>query len=101
MPGMVAGLLVARPVDDAAEPVEQRPPGGLAVVAGVAGVGVDPVLEGVDGGDPGEDQDDPLEQLAVGAVGVGLVVERVEPSARRGAPCVIEATSQNSSGLSR
>ena len=38
MPGMVAGFLVARPVDDAAEPVEQVSPGGLALVAGVAGV---------------------------------------------------------------
>ena len=52
----------------------------LRSCAGVVGVGVDPVLEGVDRGDPGEDQHDPLEQLAVGPVGVGVAVERVEPA---------------------
>ena len=101
MPGMVAGVLVARPVHDAAEPVEQRLPGRAAVVAGVVGVVVDPVLEGVDGRDPGQDQDDAFEQLAVGPVGVGIVVKRVEAAGARAVPCVIEATSQNSSGLSR
>ena len=101
MPGMVAGLLVARPVDDAAEPVEQRPPGGLALVAGVAGVGVDPVLEGVDRGDPGEDQDDPLEQLAVRAVGARPAVERVEVAGPEAAPWSSRRPRRTRCGLSR
>ncbi len=34
MPGMVAGVFVAGPIDRAAEPVEQSSPGGLALVRG-------------------------------------------------------------------
>src|SRR5271157_1530408 len=78
MPGMIAGLLIARPINQAAEPVEQPFPGGPALFEGVMGVRIDPVLEGVDRGDPGEDEHDALEELAVGPVGVALVVERIE-----------------------
>ena len=71
MPEVCASLLVARPVDDRRRSGRAgRVQAALALVAGVVRVGVDPVLEGVDRGDPGEDQDDPFEQLAVGAVGV-------------------------------
>ena len=55
-------------------------PGGLSLVAGMVGMAVDPVLERVDRGDPGQDQHDPLEQLAIGPVGVGGAVKRVEPA---------------------
>ena len=47
-------------------------------VARVAGVGVDPVLEGIDDGHPGEEIDDSLDELSFGAEGVGVVVEDAE-----------------------
>src|SRR5262249_25537220 len=80
VPGMVACLVVARPVDDAAEADEEVSPGRLSFLAAVIGMRVDPVLKGVDGRDPGEDEYDTLEQLPVGPVGVVGTVERIQPA---------------------
>src|ERR1700678_3207134 len=80
IPGMIASVVVTRPIDRAAEPVEQSPPGGLPLCAGMVGMAVDPVLEGVDGGDPRQDQYDSLEQLTVGPAGFRGLVKRVEPA---------------------
>ena len=86
MPRMVAGILMTGPVDHAAEPLDQRPPGGSPLVVRVGWMVINPVLKCVDGGDPGQDQHNSLEQLAVGPVGIGLGVERLKKRLPRRVP---------------
>ena len=100
MPQMVAGFFVAGPIDDSTEAIEQLSPGGGPFETSMIGVGIDPMLKRVDRRDPGEDQHDSLEQLAVRAAGLRRLVKWVEPCAPKSS-IVIEATSQNSRGLSR
>jgi len=78
VPGVGAGGFVAGPVDVAAEAVDEGDPGVGALGTGVGGVGVEPVLKGIDGGDPGEEGEDGLEVVLAGAAGFVGGVEGVE-----------------------
>src|SRR5690349_14015409 len=61
MPKTGASRFVAAPVHLAAKAVHQRNPGSVPLRAAVTRVGVNPVLEGIDGGDPGENVHDALQ----------------------------------------
>src|SRR5688572_11152990 len=78
-PERLAVVLDAAPILLALEAVGEAKPFGLALRARVAGVGVDPVLERVDGGHPREEADDLLElgSARAGDIG-GVFVEDLE-----------------------
>ncbi len=82
MPGGGLGVVEARPVDVVTEAAVEVEPRGGALALGVRWVGVDPVLEGVDGRDPREQADGAFHLLAHGAVvvgGVGIEALRAAP----------------------
>src|SRR5271155_5749209 len=78
VPDVGAGLLESAPILAAAEAVHEREPEFFPRVAGVAGMGIDPVLERIDGGHPREKLDDAFEMIALGALRVLLGIERAQ-----------------------
>ena len=83
VPKLGLGLLVAGPVDVAAEPVHQVAPRRVPIGNGVAGVEVKPVLKGVDCGDPSKHKNDPLKVGDSCAAHSFLVVKLLEKFATK------------------
>ena len=78
LPVALARFLVTAPIEGGTERLVELEPAGRAFVAGVLGVGIDPVLEGVDLRDPRQDLDDDFQVLALGARRILFAVEDVE-----------------------